>query len=96
LIDLLFRWKRALKKYLVTYPIVTCCLGVSLWIYFTYNRIQKKADEQYSTETKSLAFVQSKVVRMMPSAGYSLLILPLNLIYRKLATFMTNFGTKKR
>ena len=28
----------------------------------------------------------------MPSAGYSLLILPLNLIYRKLATFLTNFG----
>jgi hypothetical protein len=65
---------------------------VSLWIYFTYNRVQKTTDEKYSTEGKSVFSIQAKVIRMMPSAGYSLLILPLNLIYRKLATFMTNFG----
>jgi hypothetical protein len=31
-------------------------------------------------------------MRMMPSTGYSLLIIPMNLVYKKLAIFMTDFG----
>ncbi len=90
----LCRWKRALKKYLVTYPFVMCCLAFSLWIYFLYYRVQKKADENYPLET-SLFVIQAKFMRMIPSAGYSLLIIPMNFVYQKLAIFMTNFGTKK-
>lgn len=90
---LFFRWKRVVKKYLVTYPIVMCCLAFSLWIYFTYYRIQKKTDEKYSLE-KSLFLIQGKFIRMIPSAGYSLLIIPMNFVYKKLAIFMTNFGRK--
>jgi len=71
-----------------------CCLAFSLWIYFTYNRIQKKADDNYPLK-KSLFFIQAKFIRMMPSAGYSLLIIPMNLVYTKLAIFMTNFGNKE-
>jgi len=86
-----FRWKRVLKKYLVTYPIVTGCLALSLWIYFTYYRIQKTVEENYPLETSSfLAYTKS--VRMLPTAGYSLLIIPMNLVYQKLATIMTNYG----
>lgn len=67
------------------------CLAVSLWIYFTYYRIQKKTDDNYP-EGKSFALLPSKLIRLTPSAGYSLSIIPLNLVYRKLATFMTDFG----
>ncbi len=71
-----------------------CCLAFSLWIYFLYYRVQKKADENYPLET-SLFVTQAKFMRMIPSAGYSLLIIPMNFVYQKLAIFMTNFGTKK-
>ena len=94
MIELIFRWKRALKKYLVTYPIVMTCLGASLWIYFTYYRIQKKAEEKYPLD-KSVVIMQTKVIRLMPTAGYSFLIIPLNMVYRKLAVFMTNFGRRE-
>ena len=79
------------KKYLVTYPIVMACLAVSLWIYFAYYRIQKKADDNYP-DGQSLLLLPGKVIRLTPSAGYSLSIIPLNFVYKKLATFMTDFG----
>jgi hypothetical protein len=69
------------------------CVALSLWIYFLYHRVQKGTDENYPLEG-SLLGVQATFMRLMPSAGYSLLIIPLNLVYQKLAIFMTNFGTK--
>jgi hypothetical protein len=35
-------------------------------------------------------------MRTIPSAGYSLLIIPMNLVYKKLAIFMTDFGKKTK
>jgi len=70
------------------------CLAFSLWIYFTYCRIQKRTEENYPLE-KYLFLIQGKFIRMIPSAGYSLFIIPMNLVYKKLAILMTNFGTKK-
>jgi hypothetical protein len=68
-----------------------CSLAFSLWIYFTYYRIQKRTNENYPLE-KSLFLIPSKFMRTIPSAGYSLLIIPMNLVYKKLAIFMTDFG----
>ncbi|CAF3286759.1 unnamed protein product [Rotaria sp. Silwood2] len=84
------RWKRLLKKYLVTYPVVMCCLALSLWIYFAYYRIQIKTDHNYPLDG-SLFSIHTKLMRTMPSAGYSLLIIPMNLIYKKIATYLTDF-----
>jgi hypothetical protein len=71
------------------------CLAFSLWIYFTYHRIQRKTDENYPLD-KSVYLIPAKFLRTIPSAGYSLLIIPLNLVYKKLAIFMTDFGKEKR
>lgn len=89
-----FSWKRVLKKYCVTYPFVVCGLAFSVWIYFLYYRIQKKTEDNYPLD-KSYFLIQAKFMRLMPSAFYSLLIIPMNFIYRKLAIAMTNFGRKK-
>ncbi|CAF0803540.1 unnamed protein product [Rotaria sordida] len=84
------RWKRILKKYLVTYPVVMCCLALSLWIYFGYYRIQIKTNNNYPLDS-SLFSIHAKLMRTMPSAGYSLLIIPMNLIYKKIATYLTDY-----
>jgi hypothetical protein len=87
----LFRWKRAAKKYLITYPMITACLATSLSIYFTYYGIQQSTNDRYPLDASAL-FASAKFMRMIPSAGYSLLIIPINLAYRKLATRLTDFG----
>ena len=69
------------------------CLAVSLTIYFTYYRIQKKTNDKNPLDDSS-PVVQSKIMRMIPSTGYSLLLIPIKLIYKKLATFLTDFGMK--
>ncbi|CAM4753214.1 unnamed protein product [Rotaria magnacalcarata] len=84
------KWKRVLKKYLVSYPILICCLALSLWIYFAFYGIQMKTDHDYPLDD-SLFFIHAKLMRTLPSTGYSLLILGLNLIYRKIATHLTDF-----
>ena len=70
------------------------CLAISLTIYFTYYRIQKKTNEEYPLTAPAVG-VQTKVMRMIPSTGYSLLVIPIKLIYKKLATFLTDFGKEK-
>ncbi len=69
-----------------------CCVALSLWFYFLYYRIQKKAEENYPLK-KSF---QAKFMHLIPSAGYSLLIIPMNFVYQKLAILMTDFGTKNK
>lgn len=86
-----FSWKRMLRKYFVTYPLVFICFAISIWIYFYYYRIQKKTDENYPLNS-SFMLIQAKYIRLLPSAVYSLAIIPLNSIYTKFATILTNFG----
>ncbi|CAF1291293.1 unnamed protein product [Adineta steineri] len=83
-------WKRSLKKYLVTYPITMFCLALTLWIYFTYYAIQKKTEKTYPLD-KSIYLPRAKVMRLAPSIGYSLFVVPLNMVYKKLATYLTNY-----
>ena len=90
----LLRWKRALKKYLITYPFVMSCLGLSLLLFFVYHRIQIRTDRNYPLDISTF-LISSKYIRMVPSIGYSLMIIPLNLIYKKLAEYLTDFGNLK-
>lgn len=83
-------WKRMLRKYFVTYPLVFVCFAISIWIYFYYYRIQKKIDENYPLNS-SVMLIQAKYIRLVPSAVYSLAIIPLNSIYTKFATILTDF-----
>ena len=66
------------------------CLGISLWIYFTYYRIQKKTDENYPLES-SLMLIQAKYIRLLPSVGYSLLIIPLNSVLYQISSNYDRF-----
>ena len=86
-----YRWKRTLKKYLVSYPIIMVSLFISLTIYFTYCRIQNRTDEKYPLDG-SISFIKARVMGLVPSIGYSLLVGPINMAYRELATFLTDFG----
>ncbi|CAF0837646.1 unnamed protein product [Rotaria sp. Silwood1] len=83
-------WKHILKKYLVSYPLMIVCLALSLTMYFTYCDVQKSTDEKYPFDG-SVEFIHAKSMRMAPSIGYSLLIGPVNLAYKRLATFLTDF-----
>ena len=85
------RWKRTMKKYLITYPIMMGCLTLSLSIFFTYYGIQQTTNAKYPLD-ETVSFIRSKFMRLVPSAGYSLLIIPINKGYKQLATYLTNFG----
>ena len=67
------------------------CLALSLTIYFTYYGIQNRTNDQYPL-AESVFLAKAKVMRMVPSTGYSLLIIPINIMYKKLAAFLNNFG----
>ncbi|CAF1198507.1 unnamed protein product [Rotaria sordida] len=82
-------WKHLLKKYLVSYPLMLVCVAISLIMYFTYCGIQQSTDEKYPFDD-SVLFIHAKSMRMAPSLGYSLLIGPVNLAYKRLATFLTD------
>jgi len=84
------RWKRTLKKYFVSYPIVATCIAISLWIYFTYYGVQQSTNARYPLPKSSMA-VKSKVMRFVPSASYSLIVIPIKAIYQKIARFVTDF-----
>lgn len=71
-----------------------CFLALSLWIYFAYYRMQRKADKNYSLDD-SVFSIHAKVMRTLPSTGYSLLIALMNLIYRKIATYLNDYGKNK-
>ena len=86
----ILRWKRILKKYLITYPTVVCCLVLSIWIYFIYHRIQISTNQNYSSNDD--ASIDIKLIRMIPSIVYSILIILMNFIYKKIAIILTNFG----
>ncbi|UJR16383.1 hypothetical protein I4U23_003286 [Adineta vaga] len=83
-------WKRQIKKYLVSYPIVMGCLVFAMTLYFTYYGIQERTNTNYPLTNSGIP-VETKVRRMIPSTGYSLLVIPVKLIYKKLATFLTDF-----
>lgn len=84
-----------IKKYLVSYPIIIGCIALSLTIYFKYYRIQHNINENYPIEESSYS-IKSKVMRMIPSIGYSLVLITSKLIYKKVATYLTEFGKKKK
>ena len=63
-------------------------------MFFTYYGIQQSTNDRYPLEG-SISFVQAKVMRIVPSAGYSLLIIPINQGYKRLATFLNDFGKER-
>lgn len=82
-----------MKKYLISYPLMIICLIVSLKLYFTYCRIQNTTDEKYPFDGSY--FIYAKSMRMFPSIVYSLIIGQVNASYRKLATYLNDYGRKR-
>ncbi|CAF0826099.1 unnamed protein product [Didymodactylos carnosus] len=84
-------WKRQLKKYLITYPVIMICLSISLTIYFTYYRIQKRTNEQLMSDHEKAMSLSGYGLRIVPSAGYSLLVTTITLAYKRLSILLTDF-----
>lgn len=80
-----------MKKYFVSYPIVFLCVTAAVWIYFKYDQVQRKTNENFPLD-KETRSISRKLMRFVPSAGYSILIVCLNYFYRKLASTLTDFG----
>ena len=81
---------------MVSYPIIIGALIIALTVYFKYYRIQKDIDHKYPLKKKkSTITIEGKIIRMLPSIGYSLSIIPMKVIYKKIATYLTEFGMIK-
>jgi len=70
-------------------------LAFALTFYFNYFRVQKYVNGLYPLD-KSVSIIPSKVARLVPSISYSVLLIPVKLLYKKLATFLNDFGKKKK
>lgn len=82
-----------MKKYLVSYPIVMGCLAFAITFYFSHYRLQQDVNAQYPLTPDAPLPLAAKIRRMLPSTGYSVLVIPVKLIYKKLATFLTDYGS---
>lgn len=69
-------------------------MAAALTIYFKYYRIQMNINKKYPIKESGYSII-SKVMRMIPSIGYSLVLITSKIIYKNIATSLTNFGKKK-
>ena len=79
-----------LKKYLVSYPSVLFSIAIAFSLMIIYYHYQYLIDEKFSNDT-----IQHKIIRMLPSFVYSFVVIPLNIIYKLVATYLTNWGNLK-
>ncbi|XP_076449306.1 anoctamin-10-like [Babylonia areolata] len=81
-------WKRAVRFYAVTVPVVGACLGVALAIMLLYFELQGWADGAYEGGEKGWG---SFLLLYAPTAVYALLIGLLNGVYRRVAKLLNDF-----
>ena len=82
------KWKRVMKFYFVSLPVVIVCLCIAFVTMLFYFRLEVMSMD-YDEEHQSTF---SAVMRFMPTVIYALLIVFMNAIYRKLATALNDWG----
>lgn len=82
-----FRKKRRLQKYLVSYPVIGFSIFVAFLIMMAYYYFQHAVDVRFQDDS----YVHL-AVRILPSIVYSLVVLPLNMLYKKLSVSLTEWG----
>jgi hypothetical protein len=79
-----------LKKYLVSYPSVLFSIAIAFSLMIIYYHYQYLIDEKFNNDT-----LKHKLIRMVPSFIYSFVVLPLNIVYKLFATYLTCWGNMK-
>lgn len=85
------KYKRMLKFYGVSVPIVIICLFIAFGVMLAYFWLQEGADLFY----KENPGYSTMCVLYMPSVFYAIVISVMNAIYRKLAKFLNDWGMYK-
>ncbi|XP_071958199.1 anoctamin-10-like [Antedon mediterranea] len=80
------KWKRSLKKYAVSCPIIILCLVGAFWMMLMSFHFEKVVLKHYDITT-----TEGKVMIQVPSIVYSILIVICNKLYRKLARFLNDW-----
>ena len=82
------KWKRQLKFYCVSLPIVILCLKVAFVVMLIYFYWEQKAIAYYNENKDIGGFILVNV----PSAIYAVAIILMNAVYRKLAITLNDWG----
>ena len=81
-------WKRKVKTYGVSYPIVLLCMKVATVIVLLYFRFLDAIETRYANASGIVA----TVMLLLPSIIYAVVIAVMNNLYLRLATFLTEWG----
>ena len=82
------KWKRVLKFYGVSIPVVILCLFVAFWVMLGYFWLERIAIGYH----KSAGSTLSSVLRFMPTVIYAVVISIMNAVYRTLAKALNDWG----
>lgn len=82
------KWKRALRFYAVTVPVISLCLFVAFLVMLFYFWMQKWADSLHEEDKGWISFM----LLLVPTAIYAVIIGILNSIYRIVAKKLNDFG----
>ena len=81
-------WKRKVKTYCVSYPIVILCMKLATVIVLLYFRFLDAIESKYT----NVGGIVATVMLLLPSIIYAVVIAVINNLYLKLATFLTEWG----
>ena len=76
-----------LKKYLVSYPTIIASILFAFILMLVYYHFQYIFDAKYNSDSYF-----DMAMRMLPSIVYSFIVIPLNMLYKYLATVLTEWG----
>nr|CAB3221886.1 anoctamin-10-like [Phallusia mammillata] len=79
-------WKRYIRMYFISLPIVIVCLAMAVWLMFYYFSWEFYLMEKFANETGFWV----PLLKNAPSVTYSILIIIANALYRSLAEYLTD------
>ncbi|XP_077868083.1 anoctamin-10-like [Saccoglossus kowalevskii] len=80
------KWKRSLKKYLVSLPVILMFLFIAIVVMLGYFWFEKWIQEKMDVESYT-----GQLMQFVPSSLYAVIIVIMNAIYRIVATLLNNW-----
>ena len=81
-------WKRKIKTYCVSYPIVLLCMKLATVVMLLNFKFLDAVESRYN----DVGGIVANVMLLLPSIVYAVAIAVLNNLYHQLATFLTEWG----
>ena len=81
-------WKRKIKTYCVSYPIVILCMKLATVVMLLNFKFLHAVEARYN----DVGGVIANIMLLLPSIVYAVVIAVLNNLYHQLATFLTEWG----